>query len=175
MPRDACGLVVMEVTSHAMAAEPGANSLHNVAVDAVDSDAHFWDACSDNTDVRGRASIEQHPSPSLIQRHHRYDLTAPAAIASREYESRRSTERSGTANRSAVSAAVSTMHAAKASRQASCVTIVISSDPCRGDRATSAAPGVTIPIAQLSLLYAERSEPVLERTVGDALRIAANA
>src|SRR3982074_2979516 len=61
--RDACGPVVMEVTSRAMAAEPGASSFHGVAVDAVDGvgdgDGHFWDACRDHADVRGRASIEQ--------------------------------------------------------------------------------------------------------------------
>ena len=58
MPRDACGVVVMEVTSRAMVAEPGASSLHGVAVDAEDGDGHFWDACRDHADVRGRASIE---------------------------------------------------------------------------------------------------------------------
>jgi hypothetical protein len=94
MPRDACGLVVMEVTRRAMAAEPGASSLHDVAGVAEDGDGHFWNACSDSADVRGRASIEQPPSPSLIQRRHWYDLTALAATASREYKSRRSTARS---------------------------------------------------------------------------------
>jgi hypothetical protein len=42
MPRDACGLVIMEVTSRAKAAEPDANSLHHIAVDAADDDGHFW-------------------------------------------------------------------------------------------------------------------------------------
>src|SRR5713226_4061189 len=58
MPRDACGVVVMEVTSRAMAAEPGASSLHGVAVDPEDGDGHFWDGCSDDADVRDRASID---------------------------------------------------------------------------------------------------------------------
>ena len=61
MPRDARGLVVMGVTSRATAAEPDANSLHHVAVDAADGDGHFWDACSDHADVRGRATHRTAP------------------------------------------------------------------------------------------------------------------
>lgn len=70
MPRDACGLVVMEVTSHAMAAEPGASFLHHVAVDAEDGDGHSW-GCLSRPCRRSRQAVHRTAPESFV------DSTSP--------------------------------------------------------------------------------------------------